>query len=248
MTLCIVLIYVLLRKRHDASAGGVLLLGMVKPQMMVLPGCALLGGRNWRALAATLLASSGVFVLTSLVLGWHIWLDYLRILHEASALFETLGIHPGLMYNVKGTLTLLLGPEQAPWINTLSSILLGGMILVTLWLWRRPWNPAAPDFGPRFALTITLGLLFSPHLYSHDAFALVLPAALCYDSLRHDQARVRHTYAAFVLACPLLFLSSELFIDSALRIRVPVVAMLALTGWAVVAMQRATTGSRGSAI
>ena len=52
------------------------------------------------------------------------------------------------------------------------------------WLWRGRWAPASLDFDLRFALTLVIGLLTSPHLNPHDDLLLVPAAAIAYRGLR----------------------------------------------------------------
>jgi len=102
--------------------------------------------------------------------------------------------------------------------------------VLTLLLWRGPWQPDDPSFELRMALTILLGLLFSLHLNPQDGLILIAPAMLFYDYLRQRDLS-RRAYAAFALSCPLVFLVSEFTVRGSLGIRVPVVAMIVLAVW-----------------
>jgi hypothetical protein len=144
------------------------------------------------------------------------------------------------MYNIKGTLTLLLGSEQAALLNQVSLAALGIVALLIVWLWRGPWQPDAPIFDPRFALTVLLGLLFSPHLNPHDSFAVLIPAAICYGYLRQHRPTQQRAYALFALSCPLLFLLGEFTIGDSLGVRVPVLLMLVLAGWLIIVLATPT--------
>jgi hypothetical protein len=146
-----------------------------------------------------------------------------------------MGVDPALMWNVRGTLTLLLGPDRADLVNGLSSLFLALAAVMTLWLWRGHWQPGTPDFDLRLALTLLLGLISAPHLNPHDGLLLALPAVLGYRALRQD-ARQRRPYAAFLLACPLVILTAEWTVGGSLGIRVPVLAALALTIWIALAL------------
>jgi hypothetical protein len=119
----------------------------------------------------------------------------------------------------------------------ISYLVLAAGALITFWLWHGRWRPKAPDFDARFALTATLGLLVSPHLYPHDSLLLVLPAALFYNYLRRAN-RPRTLFAAVALAGPLLFLIGEQTLDGTLGIRVPTLLMLLLAGWIAAELAR----------
>ena len=72
--------------------------------------------------------------------------------------FDELSVRPSVMWNLRGTLTLLIGPdraaEQAGLINGagLRRPDPAGCCGVA-WLWRGRWSPTTPDFDLRFALT-----------------------------------------------------------------------------------------------
>jgi hypothetical protein len=110
-------------------------------------------------------------------------------------------------------------------------------MLAILWVWRGPWDPHTPDFEPRMALTICLGMLFSPHHYPHDSLMYVLPAVLLYSHLRTYRPQQVQFYAAFILSMPLLFFASRFLFDAPLVIRLPVVAALVLTVWSALSLR-----------
>src|SRR5262249_15912891 len=154
---CVLQAYLTLKRGREAQAGLWLMLGTLKPQAVVMPGLLLVAGRRWRALASALIAGGVTLVLTSLVLGWRIWLDFLEIMRDMATLFDVYGIVPSDMYNLKGTLALVLGNQQGALINLISLVALGGGAVVTLLLWRGPWRPDEPSFELRMGLTIILG-------------------------------------------------------------------------------------------
>lgn len=202
--ICLVGFYEGLRRDRWWAAAAWLVLGTVKPQLMLIPAATLVAGRRWRALAT----AAGLFglwaLVTTVVLGPRCWLDFLDIVAFCTRQFGTYGIHPLAMYNVKGFLTVLLGSEHAPLINALTAIGAGASLLFTLWLWWGPWPGDTPVFARRAALTLLVGLLTNPHLNPGDALAFVAPALLLTDVLAPGPARRRLALAA--MAAPLLFL------------------------------------------
>jgi hypothetical protein len=232
LTLCLLQFYLAL-KRDDAWAAGFwLVLGTVKPQAVLLLGIMLVAARRWRVILRALLIGAALAIAASLILGWHIWLDYVTLLRSHTGLFDAFGVVPTDMHNLKGTLALLLGNDQGSLINLISYLALGGAAMATAWLWWGPWRPEGPDFELRVALTMLLGLLFSVHSNPQDSLMLVVPATLFYKYLRQRNLP-RHTYSAFVLFCPTLFLISEFTIGGGLGVRIPVLAMVALAAWMV---------------
>ena len=228
--ICLLQFYISLKKAGETQAGLWFALGTVKPQNLLLPGVLILSARRWRTLASLLLIGAGMIVFCSAWLGWENWTSFLYTLRETSRYYGVLGVNPRGMYNLKGVLTLLLGNEQGLMINQISLGALLLVALVTFLIWRGPWRPNAPDFELRMALTLLLGLLFSPHLNPQDGLLLVAPAALFYAYLRQRQLP-RRAYAVFVLSCPLLFLIAEAALGGKLGIRIPTLAMVVLAIW-----------------
>ena len=177
--------YLALRRSRDGRAGAWLVLATIKPQ-------AVADARRHAPRRATLArdrrrprwSPRGLGLLATVVLGPAIWGDYLRFLSRYVSTFDELSVRPSVMWNIRGTLTLLIGPdhaaEQAGLINGLA---FAGQILGlagVAWLWRGRWSPTTPDFDLRFALTIVIGLLTSAHLNPHDDLLLVPAAAIAY--------------------------------------------------------------------
>lgn len=239
ITLCTFQLYCTLKQGREEGTGFWLALGTMKPQLMLLPTALLLGAGRWRALGSGLVYGGILFVASSVALAWHIWWDFAGSIGGFSSLFSA------NMHNLRGTLTLLLGSEQSSLISTLS---LGVLVLVLLatvvWWGRQRWQPAAPTFEARFALTLLLGVLFSPHLHPHDGLVLLVPVVLFYAYLRQHAPGQWVWYGGFVLLWPLLFLVGQFFIGDALPLPLAVLAMLVLAGWIGVALWRA----RGHAV
>jgi len=236
LLICLLQFYRTLKGSREAHSGLWLVLGTVKMQAMVLPGLLLLAARRWRALASALLIGGMLALLASLVLGWRIWLDFLAVLRVHTTYFGTFGVDPAKMYNFKGTLALLLGNQQQALINQISTVGLIAAAGATVLLWCGAWRPEDPTFELRMALTLLLGLLFSPHLNPHDGLMLVAPALLFYIYLRRRNL-ARSRYAAVILSCPLLFLISEFTVGGSLGVRVPVVVMVVLAVWMIKALR-----------
>lgn len=218
-----------LRRDRAALVGAALALGSLKPQLVLLPGLALLAARRWRALAATALLGSFLAALTTAVLGWQSWGDFLGALREVGGYFGVHGVAPSKMYNLRGTLALLLGDGRGELINELAGLGLALAVAALLPCWRGPWQPERPDFDLRFGLTVLLGLLSSLHLHVQDGLLFALPLALGYAALR--QRPGGQVFGAFALACPLLFWVGELTVGPALGVRIPTLLMGGVALW-----------------
>jgi hypothetical protein len=230
LTICLVQFYLSLKSGRAGRAGLWLVLGTIKPQAVLLVGVLLLAARRWRTLLSALLIG-GVLVLFSIVmLGWQTWPDYFRLLRSHTGLFDSFGVVPADMHNLKGTLTLILGNDKALLINQISYVALAASVALTFWLWYKRWRPDDPSFELKMAFALLLGLLFSVHLNPQDTFMLIVPATLFYVYLR-QRGLPRRAYAAFALISPLVILFSETFLGGALGVRVPVLAMMVLGVW-----------------
>ena len=176
--------YRLLKDGRDTGAAGWLVAATIKPQLILLPALIPIALRRWRMIVIA--ASLGIIIAlcVSLVFGFHIWPDYLRLLREVSLNGEAYGASPLLMNNLRMLLYRTL-PTVAVLPLTYLGVLIG--IAVTFWLWR-----SAQGFELKFALTVLIGLFLSPHLNYQDTLVAFLPAAIIYDRSRlKDQSFVR---------------------------------------------------------
>ena len=197
-------------QRRDLGAGGLLALASVKPQGMFGMGVAVLLARRPAALAALVGWGLGLVALATVVLGPGIWASYLRFLGTYASSFDRLSANPSVMWNLRGTLALLLGRDNAAAVDRIAYAgFVIGVYAIAL-LWRRGWrrggggtartawtvaDRASSDgtartarLGLRVALTIVLTLLLSPHLNPHDDALAIVAVALAYGSLRGTTA------------------------------------------------------------
>ena len=224
--------YVALRTGRDGRAGAWLALASIKPQAVVTLGVMLLVGRRWRAIAAGAVIGLSLAAVATVALGPGIWSEYLGFLSRYVSTFDEFSVRPSVMWNLRGTLTLLIGPDQAAGqatlINTVGLIgQLAGLAAVA-WLWRGRWSPTTRDFDLRFALTLVIGLLTSPHLNPHDDLLLIPAAAIAFRGLRE---RPNGGWIGVALALsPLVILVTNSISANAVEgppVRVPVVLMTA---------------------
>jgi len=179
-----------LRAGREVRAGGLLALASVKPQGMFGIGIAVLLSRRPRALAAAAAWGVGLGAVATLVLGPAIWGAYLTFLGTYTSSFDRLSVDPAVMWNLRGTLTLILGRDNAVLVNSLGYAGLAVGVVAIAWLWRRGWpragDPAVADGDTalRIALTIALTLLLSPHLNPHDDTLAAIAVALAYGAMR----------------------------------------------------------------
>lgn len=243
MLICLWQFSMALKRGSDIESGIWLAAGLIKPQNILLPGVLLLGARRWKGIAGALLVGILILLTCDLVLGWHIWLDFINLLNSLNNLFGKLGMEPTSMYNFKGMMTSLLGASRGIIINWISLAALGGSILFTLWIWRGTWTSLSATFELRMAYTLMLGLFFNLYLFPQDSLLLVLPAIFFYHYLRHQELSNR-MYAAFVLFCPMLFLVSEFYIRNKLVVQIPALVMVVLLLWMTTALWKEVKHAR----
>lgn len=227
---CVLQFYISLKHRREGTAAIWFFLGAIKPQLMLAPGMMVVASRRWRTTIIIALFVAGMGLISSLLLGWQIWLSYFEKLRLAMNFYDIFGFYISKMYNFRGGLTTLLGNGQAVLINGLSTFAMLANLAVIALLWRGEYPPEHPDFELRMALTLTSGLFFCIYLFPQDALLYVAPALLFYDYLR-KRGLPRAAFGAFVLACPFVFLFSMFNLDDWFFLRVPVIAALILMFW-----------------
>jgi hypothetical protein len=235
LLVCLLQLYVTLKQGRESLAGLWFVLGTFKPQAVLLVGLSLLAARRWRAVCSAVLIGGCLAVFSGLVFGWECWVGFLRAVRFSASCFGIFGIHPTSMYNFKGALTLALGNDQGFLINWMSAAALIAAILLIFAVWRGPWQPNIPSFELRMALTLLLGLLFSPHLTQPDALILIAPATLFYLYLRKCQLPSL-SFVTFALGCQMIFLLAESTIGGRLGIRIPTLALIIFTIWVGLAL------------
>jgi len=123
-----------------------------------------------------------VALCVSLLLGFHIWFDYFRLLREVGAHGQSYGASPLLMNNLR---TILYRALPTAAVDPVVYVALLGSAVGVFWLWR-----SVRDFDLRFALTVLVGLIVAPHLNYQDTFVSILPAVITYDFAQRKKPRL----------------------------------------------------------
>jgi hypothetical protein len=186
LALAILAVFLEAERGRDARSGAWLALATLKPQVAVGPALAFLAGRRLRVIASAAVVVVALAVLASVVMGPGIWGAYMSFLTDPVGSFDRFSVTPSVMWNVRGTLSLVLGPDASNTANAASWVVFIGGMTGIAWLWRRGWgrdsDPA--DRALRYAQTIATTLLVSPHLNPHDDALLVVALPLAYGALR----------------------------------------------------------------
>ena len=170
-----------LHDRKPAKAGCWLLLGILKPQLILFPLLALILWRCWRTLLPFVLGCAAVLAVSLSISGW--WVpDYLSFLHAYNRAGPAMSLYPQAMHNWRGLASVLFRMAHPVESRTLIFVLTLLSILATVILCRYLGGDTRLGAGseawePRFALVVLLGILASPHLYLHDWIVFV-PAAV----------------------------------------------------------------------
>jgi hypothetical protein len=170
-----------LHDRKAVKAGCWLLLGILKPQLILFPLLALFLWRCWRTLLPFFLGCAAVFAVSVSVTGWWVptYLAFLRAYNRAG---PSMSLYPEAMHNWRGLASVVFRMAHPTASRMLIVALTSLSILATVILCRYFGGKASPGTGtevwePRFALVVLLGILSSPHLYLHD-WVVFVPAAL----------------------------------------------------------------------
>jgi hypothetical protein len=242
ITVAVLELYLALRQGRDARAGWWFALGTLKPQGVAGLGVMLLAGARWRTLLTAAAVGTVTIIVASVVLGPGIWQAYLSFLGSYVDSFDALSVRPSVMWNVRGTLAIWLGPTidagEASLINDVAVIVQVAGLAGIAALWFRRWDPSSPTFGLRFGATLLIGILTSPHLNPHDGLLLIPAIAVAYGSVR-DLPIGRWIGMTAVASSFLVLLLNPLSVNEVggPPVRVPVLAMGILLGMMLVALQ-----------
>jgi hypothetical protein len=188
-----------LRAGKSARAGAWLLLGLIKPQLILAPVFALLCWRCWRALGAFIAGTCLLAAASFVALGF--WISaYLRLLADFERLGPQLSLYPGAMQNWRGAAWVAFGPH-----GTVFTLLLTGIsiLLILLLVWRRShWELRLPA-------VVLLGLLISPHLYLHDLVFAIPAGIFLYLGLRSNRTIAALFMRGALALAPVVFFLAQ---------------------------------------
>lgn len=221
--------YYTMKKGNDFSAGAWLALGTIKPQLILMPVIMLMIGKNWRALSGFFLTVFPFMLISVYMLGWKIWLEYFNLLDEISGYMDFMGFYPSAMYNLKAVLYSVLGSQYDSEILFVSSLGLFFAMAVTSFLWYNKFNIRSADFELRFALTILIGLFFSPHLYGHDFVLFFVPLILLVIYAGNNRASL--SLIKLFSFFPVLFFVTEMVFRIDFGIKIPTLVMIIMIIW-----------------
>jgi len=214
---------------HPWRAGLCLALLAFKPQLGLLMPVVLLARRDTRTILATIICLSALVALSSAVLGWSIWLDWLDALRGHGQLMEESRTQLiGIMATVTSA-TLSLG-GSLPLARALQGFV-ALLVAVAVWLgWRRA-NPGLAE-----AATLVGAFLVTPYAFVYDSPAAMYGAFLFLRTIRTRG----ETLAGLELAAVVTTLAAPLFILTAVP-QHPIAPLAFLALFAVIARRMLRT-------
>jgi hypothetical protein len=159
----------LLLNRSPILAGLVLGVMCYKPQLAFLIPIALLAGKCWKALIATIASALLLAFVSVLVFGFEVWSGFLSNISLHKSLFETANLIKFQFVPTTFSAAILAGFEP------ISGYIFQGIIMVAVtavvfWAWLRK---GATEIT---ASILVLGILLFPHFYClYDLTILALP-------------------------------------------------------------------------
>jgi len=177
-----------LKCKAYARAGGVLALGLYKPQFVLPIAGILFFQRRWPAVAGFLLTAALVVGVSLAMTGWDglmglvaLWLPMVERGHV---------VWPELMINLRGLAHMTLSLGGFAGATNLATAVLS--IVVYCWvlrLWRRESDEKSACFDLQYALAVVATALVSFHLYSYDSLLLFVPLALTLNHVLAERRR-----------------------------------------------------------
>jgi hypothetical protein len=182
------------KQRRFTVAGGILALGIYKPQLILPFAGILLGAGYWRTVGGFVAVSVLLAVVSLFMVGWHGLAGLLALWSPMTDRGNV--VWPELMLNLRGlvymTLDVFGGTGMTNIIVLIASVI---VFLLTLVCWRRVGSESSNRFELQFALATTMTALVSFHLYSYDGMLLLIPLALTLNYvLRGRLMSLRHRF------------------------------------------------------
>lgn len=215
-TFLLVETFVSLKRKRYAIAGGLLALGLYKPQFVLPMVGIFLLHRRWSSIFGFLFTGLLLGVLSLAMVGWNglrglfsLWLPMVQRGHV---------VWPELMTNLRGLMYMILdlgGLSGATNILTLAFSIL--VYVIALRLWPRSADERNELFDLRFALAVAMTALVSFHLYSYDGTLLAIPLIIMLNQILKDPNPypVRHRVFLAILIAWFLPLVPNILLSAA---------------------------------
>lgn len=163
--------YVLIKRERDFLAGGILGLGLFRPEL-TLPIALLIMLVRGRRLASGFFISAAAMVLISLwIVGWHSLTGYPEYVWHMERVHGHGSIVPAVMPNLRGLVALLVRDKMASLILTaVASLVVFAVSGQRIRSAKIAWSTERI-----FAVAVLSSLLVSFHALVHDLTLLIIP-------------------------------------------------------------------------
>jgi hypothetical protein len=216
----------LLKKGRDLPAGLALGLLVLKVQWLPILVLVLIWKMRWRTLVGAV-ATGGALLLVSVLAAGVGWIpDYVQLLGRAQEYARELLLDPWYSHSFPGGLTALIGRGTDDIVRTANLVLMVGLVVLLLFLWRGRWEPSTRRWDGLMAATLLVAFFTNLQLNTHDLSLLALPGALGLSFLGGLAINAR-LKAAWLGALWTLYVATGLFLPQvfALPIRITTLAM-----------------------
>lgn len=194
-----------LKYGREVTAGGILALGLYKPQLVLPLTGILLVSRNWRTLIGFAATAACLAAISLAMVGWQGILGLFSIISEMDR--PTTIVYPAHMANLRGLFFPLLSffrsPELTNILTAITSLIVYGYSVI---VWKNKASRDGPLFDLQFSLAIAATLLISYHLYPHDVIVLVIPIILTFNYVLANKPRLTIPCNVFLFVLILLYL------------------------------------------
>jgi hypothetical protein len=236
------------RNLDSAFSGIWLALSTIKPHTVIGLFWGFACGRRLRALFSAILTLAALLAFAIAVVGIEGTLDFGRATLWTYRVgeFGRFPLIPEEMPNFRGILALFGLSHVAVAIGTFVFILAVAFFL--LWLWRpQPSNKTPANESLRWALTIPLGLLASPHLYGQDVSLTVLSGMLVYDAARNrpdQRTAIGDFLLVAAIASQVCFFVANIFRNQIIWSACNAIILIVLTSLALIVTMSVRKSSR----
>lgn len=227
--LCILFWIKEMRKGNDRGIAFWLLIGSIKPQLIVVPFLLTLLARRWKALAYFTAGGVLLAALCAISFGPESIRDFVLSMLKIDSNDSNYAPipYPVYMYNFKGFLTLILGLGAVPLIRSLTFAGFLCALIIVIFLWRGKVDVDDGKFNLKIALSLLLGIFFCPYLFYYDTLLLLVVAYLFYEYLMKSATEfARWFFLVIMYLIPTFFLESACFSVAGHIIRWPAILMI----------------------
>jgi hypothetical protein len=203
--LILVGVFASLKYERDVAAGGILALGLYKPQLVLPLAGILLMSRNWPTLIGFAATAACLAAISLAMVGWQGILGLFSIISVMDR--PTTIVYPAHMANLRGLFFPLLSLFRLPELTNIFTAIVSLIVYCySVILWKNNVSRDRPLFDLHFSLAIVATVLISFHLYPHDVIVLLIPIVLTFNYVLAHEPRLIMARNVFLFVLLLLYL------------------------------------------